>query len=275
MAMQIDKVIDKVKRYDWTPKPAENARLQWLKVGLLNVDHAYQRQRLYEPQVRAIAREFNWAFFGALTVKQRDGKYYVTDGQHRLAAAIRRGDIPSVPCSITESAGIEEEARSFVNTNSNRKTVSAYDKYRAMVVAKNPVHVGIESMLNDRGLHVAQSDSTLAVTFPSQLVRCFSIDQEKCATALDIQRQMIGSQEVMSEKVMKGLFYLLCNGSGNEKKLKDATAKVYQAGGKAALLQSIRKMCIESGAAASERVSAAGIAAVVNYRRNGSNRITL
>jgi hypothetical protein len=271
----MSKHCDKVAKYNWAGKPSENAKLQWLKVGLLEVDHSYQRERLYEPQVLSIARAFNWAFFGALTVKKRDGKYFVIDGQHRLAAAIRRGDIHSVPCSVTESCGVADEAVAFVNNNSNRKVVSSFDKYRAMVVACDPTHLGVKEMLEARGLTVSESHSPWAVTFPNCVVSLYKISPIDIAAVLDIQREMIGQKERMSNLVTKGLFLLVRRDPQNKQRLIAAADSVFRRGGKSILEQSIRRVCIEAGTSTSDRSCAAGVAAAVNVRRNSVNRVIL
>jgi len=272
---RMSKQVDKVARYSWNEKPSENAKLQWLKVDMLEVDHSYQRERLHEPQVLSIARAFNWAFFGALTVKKREGKYFVIDGQHRLAAAIRRGDIHSVPCSVTESGGVADEAVAFVNNNSNRKVVSSFDKYRAMVVACDPVHLEVERMLADRGLHVSQSNCPSAITFPTYLVTSYRISPSDTAAAMDIQRDMIGKQERMCIVIAKGLFCLIRRNPENKHRLIAAAEGVFKRGGKSILEQSIRSISIETGTNNSEPVCAAGIANVVKIRRNSVNRVIL
>jgi len=262
--MSVETKINKSERYGWSETPEVKSRLEWLKIGLLHVDHLYQRQKLEEKQVLAIARNFNWACFGAITVQKRNGIYYVTDGQHRLEAVKRRGDIISVPCSVTESLGVEYEALSFCGINSNRKAVSAYDKYQAMLTAKDPIYLCVEKMLSEKGLKIAQNSSVFTVAFPAQIVTNMKTDPERCAIALDMQRVMIGYDDNLHMDIHKGLFYLLQKVS--VARIHEPASKVFPRGGKPLLLQHINRICIEGACQASEKVCAVGVASVLNYR---------
>ena len=64
-------------------KPA----LEWVEVGLIDVDHNYQRE-LKTHLVDKILRGFSWAKFGALVLsRQGNGRFSVVEGQHRWKAA--------------------------------------------------------------------------------------------------------------------------------------------------------------------------------------------
>ena len=79
---------DKIERYDWKllDQPGE---LRMLNKKVLRVDEQYQREAT-EPKVKEIARAWSWLACGALLVAERDGVYFVFDGQHRALAALRR-----------------------------------------------------------------------------------------------------------------------------------------------------------------------------------------
>lgn len=68
------------------PDPGEVPVLDWLDVDLIGVEAMYQRP-LDMNRVEGIVRGFSWRSFGALVVvPQQDGRFNVTDGQHRLEA---------------------------------------------------------------------------------------------------------------------------------------------------------------------------------------------
>ena len=122
---------------DWHLQPIKGKRptISWEPVADLKIDDAYQRaidspssQRL----VREIACNWDWDLCSTLIVSDRgDDGLYVIDGQHRLAGARYRQDVPHLPCIVLKSDGREGEARRFVAINTQRKTVTPLDRFRA------------------------------------------------------------------------------------------------------------------------------------------------
>lgn len=102
--------------------------------------------------IEHIQRNFNWAEFGALLVcktQAKDEKYGVIDGQHRFRAAELRDDIQEVPCIIIAPRSIEEQARIFLNVNSRRVPLNAFQLHRAALVAQDPVALEIERVCRE------------------------------------------------------------------------------------------------------------------------------
>jgi hypothetical protein len=77
----------------------------------LNIDDAYQRSIDTGPSrslIQKIAKGWDWRMCLPLVVSKReDGSLWVLDGQHRLAAAKVRGDIPYLPCCVSVYGGIQ------------------------------------------------------------------------------------------------------------------------------------------------------------------------
>ena len=65
-----------------------NVRL--ISVDLLTTDMTYQSP-VKESHVKDIVKNFNTEATGIITVSHRDGKYHVTDGQHRVEVYKRMG----------------------------------------------------------------------------------------------------------------------------------------------------------------------------------------
>ena len=73
-------VADKVTRYNWTIK---NARGEFLMIDKteLEVDPAYQRNRINQRRVDELCRAWDWIACGCLVVALRDdNKWFVMDG---------------------------------------------------------------------------------------------------------------------------------------------------------------------------------------------------
>ena len=98
--------------------------LDWVPVALMRVDAAYQRSLASERSValiRRIAAGWSWAKYQPVNAARRPGDLYaVIDGQHRLAAALLRGDIPNLPCYVMPRMSLAEEAGAFMALNRDR-----------------------------------------------------------------------------------------------------------------------------------------------------------
>lgn len=71
--------------------------IEWVHTAELSVDQSYQRSIDNEGSRRliaSIAANFDWRLCAPLVVSRRsDGSKVIIDGQHRWAAAVRRGDL--------------------------------------------------------------------------------------------------------------------------------------------------------------------------------------
>src|SRR5690606_23808708 len=118
--------------------PGEVPVLDWVDKSLIDVDPAYQR-RPDEGRVARILDWFEWSSFGAIVVAPSgDGRFHVTDGQHRLEAARRHPAITVVPAVIIPKSGTTEEAGNFVVLNVERRNISQLDRYWAELAAEDP-----------------------------------------------------------------------------------------------------------------------------------------
>jgi hypothetical protein len=254
--------MDKIERYNWERLDDKGIEAR-LPIGDLLIDHEYQRPEVSNLNTLNIAHNFSWSAFGALIVmKRQDGKYYVVDGQQRLLAARKRGDIKTVPCRVTESNGIEHEARVFARANIHRTRVNAYSNYRAMVAGREEPAFTINKWCCDNGFVVTENTNAGQIDFPALLVKCWSQNSEICKKAILLQRSIINPEQLNSY-VHKGLFYLLLRQIDVESEL----GKLITLGGKAAIMRSIKTIEIETGQKASSRISALGILAVINFKR--------
>ena len=138
--------------------------LQFCLPEQLEVDPSYQRS-IENPESQAliaqIAMGWHWGRAQLLTVSRRDGRLFVVDGQHRLAAAKLRGDIQQLPCLVEEFADVAEEAALFNDLNDRRRPVSALDKFRAAVVAGDPDCIAIGAAMERAGLVLAPHTNPL------------------------------------------------------------------------------------------------------------------
>jgi hypothetical protein len=153
------------------PAPAAPARLavnpaignpptlEWLAVGAIGVDPAYQRATDNETSqslIRKIARFWDWNLCQPLSLTRRaDGTVWAVDGQHRLAAAKLRGDIPHLPCVVARYDTVADEASAFVALNRQRKPLTAVDLFKAALAAGDPEAGAVMDAITSSGLSLA------------------------------------------------------------------------------------------------------------------------
>lgn len=140
--------------------------LQFLLLDHLEIDDAYQRS-IDNPgsqsMIRAIARNWNWDLCQPLFVARRnDGRMFVVDGQHRLAAARMRGDVSQLPCIISLTDGVAQEARLFGEFNRRRRPPSALDLFFSDLAAGDPAAADIDMALKAAGLRMSKHSNTAA-----------------------------------------------------------------------------------------------------------------
>lgn len=113
----------------------ERPELTWVDVSLIDVDHNYQRDADGK-RVERILRLFRWDHFGAVVLaKKPDGRYAVTDGQHRCKAAQLHPHITEVPALVTSLEGAVQEANNFLIINRERKAVTPVETFWAGIAA--------------------------------------------------------------------------------------------------------------------------------------------
>ena len=156
--------VDKVTRYNWTIKNAPGEFLMIPKQEL-EVDHAYQRNKINQRRVDELCRAWDWIACGCLVVALReDNKWFVMDGQHRKLAADQRSDIQDLPCLVFEPSGRREEALGFLAINQGRLVVGSLDRYRAALMAGDKTAFAVESMLKSTGHRAGERASARTVS---------------------------------------------------------------------------------------------------------------
>ena len=140
--------------------------LEQVPITRLQVDPTYQRATDSEASRRVIAgmvKQWNWTLCQPLVVARRtDGSLWVLDGQHRLAGAKERGDIPFVPCVISSSLDHAEEARTFVELNTRRQKLNQGEIFHGMLAAGDPDAKAVQQLLDDTGWRVRKISNTAA-----------------------------------------------------------------------------------------------------------------
>ena len=134
----------------------------------MNIDSAeliiprdlYQRS-LNNRRVREIAESFDECIANEPKVSARDGKYYVFDGQHTIAARkmLNGGrDLP-ILCKVYFELSPEDEAILFAQQTGVSAKVYPGSKIRALVFGGDPDAIAFVKATENAGLHLSFNQS--------------------------------------------------------------------------------------------------------------------
>lgn len=118
----------------------------------LFVDATYQRplSRFHKRIVEALEP----ALVGTLIVNKRSDRgpanHAVIDGQTRLAALMQLGHV-NAPCLVYQGLSLEEEAALFARFQSERRNVTAVQRFKAALVAGEERAIGIQLAADSAG----------------------------------------------------------------------------------------------------------------------------
>lgn len=134
---------------------AYNGHFEMVDLGSIIVDHRYQREE--KPAlVAAIAADPRWELFGVPVLFRRpNGMFYCADGQQRITGMRNTAKPPKqVPAVWFPVEGLADEAAVFVHINEFRKSLSALEKHKGKIVAKDPATLAIERVVSGAGLSI-------------------------------------------------------------------------------------------------------------------------
>lgn len=178
--------------------------LQYCAVEQLKIDESYQRSLQVAASVtliRRIAMYWDWGLCQPLYVSRRaDGGLYVVDGQHRLAAAILRGDIWQLPCVVRSFESAEQEAAAFVALNQERRPLNKLQIFKAALAAGDFEAAQIVASVEEAGLSIASTTNLDAcppgaISNVAGLQHCYRVHGvQVLSVALDVLAQSYKGQ---------------------------------------------------------------------------------
>lgn len=134
------------------------ARPRWVPVAKMKVSPVAQRE-LKEARVDYLAANFDPEQIGTPTVNERDGWFYVIDGQHRIEAYKRwvgaGWEDQQVFCSVYTDLSDEEMADRFDRLN-DVLAVHGFDKFRIRVNAGREIESDIDRIVRALGLKISR-----------------------------------------------------------------------------------------------------------------------
>lgn len=200
--------------------------LEWIDVNRLAIDESYQRATDSSKSRRLIFRigqQWNWNYCQPLVVSRRtDGSLYVIDGQHRLTAALIRGDVQHLPCVVVTGQAAEDEARTFVHLNTQRQRLSQPDIFNALLASGDESAKRVSELLHETGWHQTRNNSNAwksgELFCAPMVVKALKVEGEAIIrNALTALREAYPDRPVRNTSVMlKALFLIFRRGECSE-----------------------------------------------------------
>lgn len=195
----------------------------------ISVDMLYQRD-LSAAKVKKIVREWNPYLVNAVKVSFRDGKYFVFDGQHTIAAvkAKHKGADCQVDCKVFYGLTRLDEMELFILQNGAATSVRTCEKFRALYNNGDPEIVSLVRLTEKAGLEVGFDGGHLAknrIVVLSALYRSFkTLSAPAFVDMLSIIKEAWGgSSDSLSNSIIGGmtLFYQAYSGQFKRRLLID------------------------------------------------------
>ena len=226
---------------------------------MLFTNHVYQRE-LNNTKATDIAKNFDFVCFNALTVAQLgDGTFEVLDGQHRLAGAMKRAEITTVPCIVYDLENIEERAKAFLDMQTLRKPVTAIEKFKAQVVSGDKVAIDCKLAIDSIGRYVDKShgkktNSAKVIGFIARLYKSMGVSPESAKTALVVANSLFETEHI-PERIYIALFQIEEKLKKEQQSILDKKiiSRIKSVGGHR-ILSNINRHCALFGTSAGENV---------------------
>ena len=197
--------LDPVMHYNVTVRNAPGEFLMIPKQEL-EVDAAYQRNRINQRRVDTLTRTWDWIACGCLVVALReDNEWFVVDGQHRKLAADQRAYITELPCLVFETANRRSEAVSFLAINQGRVGVGSLDRYRAQLISGDKTAFAVEAMLKSTGHRAGETGSARTVSCVQCLYTLATEDRARFERLWPLLAEL-HPDGPMTDLVIKGLW---------------------------------------------------------------------
>lgn len=211
----------KIEKYGWKIKDAKGEIVN-LHKSRLQIHPAYQRNAI-KSKIKAISSAWSWIACGAIIVGERDGEYWVIDGQHRVIAAKNRSDIDVLPCILFHTESVEQEARGFLDANTGRKPVSSIDKFRASLAAGDDTAKYVDSVFSELGIIVkGTAKNALEIKSVAVSIRWANENREAFDAVIRLSAELCQHCPI-HEVLLGGLYYVYVNSENkfNDKRLID------------------------------------------------------
>lgn len=253
--------VDKVQRYQWE-NTGEMGIFQMIPKRELHIDTEYQRT-IAQDRILKISSHFRWTLFGAIIVVRRDdGMYFVVDGGTRTRSAWKRSDINNLPCMVYSAESVRQEAQMFVDLSTSPVGMSAFQRYRAQLVAGSKYAVMANDILKKYGYTVSdRGKEQFACGCIHTVQNRIKRNMEALDQTIHILSEICEGEPIRKNPV-EALFYLIVSNPGIDFYTEYPYMKMKNAGIESIEIEISRvKMIQQKGG---EKISAMGLLNIIN-----------
>lgn len=190
-----------------TKKKMALPKLTMLKTDSLTIDKTYQR-KIDLKHVKEIEDKFDPDLFGIIVVSERDGKYYVVDGQHRWLAV--KDYFDELPCLLWQGLSYIEECKKFKKLNFLRKALNSNIIFHNMVCSQEENALAVVHIMEKHGFSYNRDNQLAKDNVIGSTKRMLEIYTRYGENALDrllyiIRRSWHGTKSGLSATVLVGI----------------------------------------------------------------------
>lgn len=244
------------------------ARLRWIPLGQMRVSPLAQRDE-NPNRVAMLTQHLDLEQLGNPTVSERDGWYWVIDGQHRIAALKAFGftEDDTVQCWVYLGLSEQEEAEMFLKLNDSL-AVAAFSKFKVGVNAGREAECEIDRVVRANHCVVSRDGVPGAIGAVAVLRQVYSRSGSVVlGRTLRIILAAYGDPG-LSAPVIDGIGHL-CGRFNGELEEGDAVARLSKAhGGVNGLLTKAEELRLRTGNVRGQCVAAAAVT-IINRGRGG------
>lgn len=159
----------------------EKSSYEYLRLpcGWLKTDFSYQRP-IDEQRVERIVADFDPRLVNTLKVSNRDGKFYVFDGAHTLAALkrVHGNEDFLVDCKVFRGLTYEDEAYLFALQTGESKAVAFSIRLKALLISDSREAVDFRTHTANAGLHLSESGTSATTYTIAALAKAYKLYEE-------------------------------------------------------------------------------------------------
>ena len=161
--------------------------------SLIEIDDSYQRQG-NDYIVRSILRNYDNNRVDVKLVNfrpdQNGGKFWILDGQHTLTVERELGH-ETLTCKVFIGLDKKEEARLFSKQNEFRRSISAYNQFKAEVVAQMYPACDIKRLCDNYNIKIEQAKGFVPENTITSIRKLYTIVKRHGLEGLDFTLQTL------------------------------------------------------------------------------------
>lgn len=183
------------------------------KIKAADIDHGGYQRPPGADHALGLALEFSWDDFDRVSVSERDGYYFILDGQHRLLALELTDRVPddkkqSVPAVIYSGMTLADESRYYLRKNTGRKNTHSIHAWKARLVGEEKVR-SIENIATKNGYKIGTGGTGYLTAIKALEIIWDDFGSEVLDSVLATTAEAWGPEQRLSAPVIRGLGFVL------------------------------------------------------------------